>query len=66
VAGFFDFINSFQKLFLIRIQALESDSAVSNGSHGKYMKYINFPWPLVVAAHYREKRARALRSNESF
>jgi len=51
-------------LFLTRIQALKSDSAASAGSHGNYMQYINFPWPLVVAAYCRKKHARALRINE--
>ena len=34
---------------------LKIDRATSSGSCGKYMKYIGFPWPPVVAAHDRKR-----------
>jgi len=43
-------------------RTLKIDSAAYTGSHGKYMKYISFPWLPVVAAHDRKTFARALRS----
>jgi len=32
-------------------------------SYGKYLKYISFPWPPVVALHGHKWFARALKSN---
>ena len=49
--------------FLNKNLTLKIDSAVSTGSHCKEMKYVIFPWPPVVAAHYRKWLARPLHSN---
>ena len=29
---------------------IENDSAASSGGQGKYVKYVNFPWPPLEAA----------------
>lgn len=34
---------------------LKINNAASTGSHGKYTKYVSFPWPSVVAAHDRKR-----------
>ena len=31
-------------------QNVENDSAASSGGQGKYVKYVNFPWPPLEAA----------------
>jgi hypothetical protein len=34
---------------------LETNKATSTGSCGKFIKYVSFPWPPVVAAHNRKR-----------
>jgi len=46
-------------LFFPQKLTLKIDSALSTGSHGKYMQNVSFPWPQVVAAHYRKSLGRA-------
>jgi len=47
---------------------LTIDSAYSNEFLEKYTQYtyVNFPWPPMVAAHYRKRLTRALHSSESY
>jgi hypothetical protein len=35
-------------------------------SHGKYIKYVSFPWPPVVTAHDHKRLARALHFSGSY
>jgi hypothetical protein len=46
---FFVFIDLFSKCLKKNVE-LNIDSAASTGSHEKYMKYVSFSWPPVVAA----------------
>jgi hypothetical protein len=48
------------KIILTKNITLEIYSAASAGSHGKFMKYIGFPWPVVLATHARKRLAQAL------
>ena len=50
---FFVSFNSYSKtvLFLTKELKWNTDNAVSTDNHGKFVKYINFPWFQVVAAH---------------
>jgi hypothetical protein len=41
------------------------DNVDFTGSHMKYMKNVSFPWPLVVAAHFRNGLARAMQNSGS-
>ena len=61
---FLVFINSFSKIvFNKKNPKLNTDSAVSMVRYGKYLKYISFPWPPVVAVHDHKWYARALQNN---
>jgi hypothetical protein len=48
-----------QKIAFNKKTKLKIDSAGSTGSHGKYIKYVSFHWPPVVAA-------QTLHSSESY
>jgi len=41
-------------LFLTQNLTLKIDGVASTGSHGKYMKYVNFLWPPVSAGRDRK------------
>ena len=45
---------------------LRIKSAVSTGSHGKYMKWRSLPWSPVVAARDSKRRAQALDSSRIY
>jgi hypothetical protein len=47
----FVFINLLPKTVLTEELMLKIDNAATTGSHENNMKYVNFPWPPVVAAH---------------
>jgi len=50
----FAFMSLSQRIyFLTKTPTFKSGGAASTRSHGKYMKYICFPWPSVVAARDR-------------
>jgi hypothetical protein len=66
MAIFFVFINPLSKKILNKKLMSDSNSVASTGSHGKYIKFVNFPWPAVVAAHDRKRLARALPISGSY
>jgi hypothetical protein len=60
----FVFNNSFSKklIFNKKNLTLKIGSASSTGSHRKYIKYVSFPWPPVVAEHHRKRLAQVIGS----
>jgi hypothetical protein len=42
---------------------LRIDSNASTGNHGKYMKYVSFPWRRVMAARDCKRLVQALHSS---
>lgn len=56
----FVYITFFLKTVLIKKLTLSIISAASTGSQGTYVKYVRFPWPLVVSAHNRQRKYRFL------
>jgi hypothetical protein len=61
----FSLIHS-KKTVLTKKAEEKIDSSASTGSHGKYMKYVSFPWSPVVAAHDRKRLTRAICSSGSY
>ena len=62
----FVFINSFSEFFFYQKLMLKIDCTVSTRCYGKYTKYVNFLWPLVVAAYDHTGLAQALSSSRSY
>jgi len=60
------FVDFFPKRLLTKKLKLNFDSAVFTGNHGKYTKYVSFPWPPVVAAYVRKWLRRTLCSSWTY
>jgi hypothetical protein len=59
----FVFINPFPKIAFEQKLKFIIFCVVSTERHGKYKKYISFPWSSVVSAHNRKKLVQALQSS---
>ena len=62
----FSLIPCKKNCFLNKKLTLKINSASCIGSHGKYMTYVSFPWPPVVAAHDHKGLARAQYNSGSY
>jgi hypothetical protein len=62
----FVFIKVLKKIVLTKNITLEIYSVASAESQGKLMKYIGFPWPLVLATHDHKRLVPALLSSRSY
>jgi hypothetical protein len=66
MAVFFFSLIQFEKNCLTKELMLKIHGAASTGSHGRYMKYVSFPWPPVLVAHNRKKLVQAPHSSGGY